>query len=219
MTDQEKEELRRRIQELRELIRQQGQGGKVRLARLKRFSQAARGQRGQGGSRGRGMGEGDEEGDEQQGGGRHPRQGGGSGDGEQVWVIGPDGKRVMVTRSGGSSSGGSQPSPGGDQPGGSGEQPGGKSWGTGHDPNLAGKATHPKMGTHDTSAEALDTGQGPTRSEVIYGAAERGFVGKSYKKVFTEYHTVAERAIGKEDVPAGYKFYVQRYFQLIRPRE
>ena len=74
------------------------------------------------------------------------------------------------------------------------------------------------MGTSDTSATAQDTGQGPNRSEVIYGAAERGFVGRGYKKVFTEYHTVAERAIQKEDIPAGYRFYVQRYFQLIRPR-
>jgi hypothetical protein len=75
------------------------------------------------------------------------------------------------------------------------------------------------MGTEDVGAQAADTGQGANRSEVIAGAAERGFVGKGYKQVFTEYHTVAERAIGKEDVPPGYRFYVQRYFQLIRPRE
>ncbi|HQP37714.1 MAG TPA: hypothetical protein PLI95_21165, partial [Polyangiaceae bacterium] len=91
-------------------------------------------------------------------------------------------------------------------------------WGSGHDPNLAGKATNPKMGTASVTAEAQDTGQGPNRSEVIHGAAERGFVGRGYKKVFTEYNTVAERAIEKEDIPAGYRFYVQRYFQLIRPR-
>jgi hypothetical protein len=75
------------------------------------------------------------------------------------------------------------------------------------------------MGTQDVTAEGLDTGQGPSRAEVIHGAAERGFVGRGYQKVFTEYETVAEKAIEKEDIPPGYRFYVQRYFQLIRPRE
>ena len=69
------------------------------------------------------------------------------------------------------------------------------------------------------TAQGVDTGQGPSRAEVIQGAAERGFVGREYKKVFTEYETVAEKAIEKEDIPPGYRFYVQRYFQLIRPRE
>ena len=134
--------------------------------------------------------------------------------------MGPNGERMLVIKRGGGSSGsGSQPGGSGDQPGGQGQGQGGKEWGTGHDPNLTGRATHPDMETQDTSAEAVDTGQGPSRAEVISGAAERGFVGPNYKKVFTEYHTVAESAIDKEQVPAGYRFYVQRYFQLIRPRE
>ena len=37
LSDKDKEQLRKRLQELRELIRQQGQGGKKRLARLLRF--------------------------------------------------------------------------------------------------------------------------------------------------------------------------------------
>ncbi|MDZ4065020.1 MAG: hypothetical protein U1E22_10190, partial [Coriobacteriia bacterium] len=211
MTDQEKEELRRRIQQMRELLRQQGQGGQPRMVRLTRFSERARGGSGQ---RGQGQpGQGEQPG-QQPGQG----QGQGQGQGEEVWVIGPDGQKVLVMKSGGSGSGsGSQP--GGEQPGGQGDQPGGKSWGTGHDPNLTGGATNPKMGTQDVTAAGLDTGQGPSRAEVIYGTAERGFVGKGYKKVFTEYETVAEKAIEKEDVPPGYRFYVQRYFQLIRPRE
>jgi len=223
MTDQEKEELRKRIQELRELLRQQGQGGKMRMARLKKFSQAARGQRGGGGKSGQGGQdqEGDDEGEEngQQGG----KNGKGGQNGEE-WVIGPGGQKMLVVSKGsgsgqGAGQGAGQGSQGGgDQPGGQGNGQGGKEWGSGHDPNLAGKATNPKMGTASVTAEAQDTGQGPNRSEVIHGAAERGFVGRGYKKVFTEYNTVAERAIEKEDIPAGYRFYVQRYFQLIRPR-
>ncbi|PIE05304.1 MAG: hypothetical protein CSA75_05445, partial [Sorangium cellulosum] len=155
----------------------------------------------------------------QQPGGQQPsgqRPGGqdsgrGDGTGEEVWVVGPDGQKILVMKSagGGASAGQS----------GGGDQPGGKSWGTGHDPNVSGNSTNPNMGTQDVTATGVDTGKGPSRAEVIYGAAERGFVGKGYQKVFTEYETVAEKAIDKEDIPPGYRFYVQRYFQLIRPRE
>jgi len=68
------------------------------------------------------------------------------------------------------------------------------------------------------SAAAVDTGQGSSTSEVVYGAAERGFTGARYKNVYTQYHTVAEDVLEQENIPAGYEFYVRRYFQLIRPR-
>ena len=64
-----------------------------------------------------------------------------------------------------------------------------------------------------------DTGQGQTRSQVILGAAERGFANRGYTKVYREYHTVAEEALNKDEIPGGYRFYVRRYFQLIRPRD
>lgn len=201
MTEQEKEELRRRIQEMRELLRQQGQGGQPRIARLKRFSERARGASGQ-------RGDGQSEQNGQQGNGQGQGQ-----DGEQVFVIGPGGEKMLVLQAGQSSSSSSS------QNGNSSGEPGGKQAGTGHAPNIAGKATNGQMGTQDVAAAGIDTGQGPSRAEVIAGAAERGFVGPNYKRVFTEYHTVAEQSIGKEDIPAGYRFYVQRYFQLIRPRE
>jgi hypothetical protein len=69
------------------------------------------------------------------------------------------------------------------------------------------------------SAAGIDTGEGTAAAEVIYGAAERGFRSKGYKDVFTEYETVAEQVFEKDDIPPGYRFYVRRYFQLIRPRE
>ena len=50
-------------------------------------------------------------------------------------------------------------------------------------------------------------------------AAERGFVGRRYKKVYTDYQTVAEESLAKDEIPPGYRFYVRRYFQLIRPRD
>ena len=111
---------------------------------------------------------------------------------------------------------------GGQGQGGSGGQNGnqGPGWGTGHDPNVQGKtATNPKVGTQDTQVQGADTGQGGSRSEVILGAAERGFASKGYTRVYREYHTVAEEALNTDEIPGGYRFYVRRYFQLIRPRD
>ena len=42
---------------------------------------------------------------------------------------------------------------------------------------------------------------------------------KGYKKVYAEYKTVAEEALKQDEIPAGYRFYVRRYFDLIRPRD
>jgi hypothetical protein len=105
----------------------------------------------------------------------------------------------------------------GDQPGGGGL--GGKQWGTGHDDKLAGDGTQLKGQTKDVVAAGVDTGEGNASSEVIYGAAQRGFVGRGYQKVYTDYQTVAERVMNQDEIPPGYRFYVRRYFQLIRPRE
>jgi hypothetical protein len=64
-----------------------------------------------------------------------------------------------------------------------------------------------------------DTSEGPTRSEVILSAADRGFASRSYRDVYTDYSDHAEEVLERDEVPPGYRFYVRRYFQLIRPRE
>ncbi|HVY47164.1 MAG TPA: hypothetical protein VHB21_14855 [Minicystis sp.] len=229
LTDKEKEELRQRLEELRELLRQQGQGGKQRMARLLKFGKRARGQGGKG-EKGQGQpGAGEDAGDDGQDDGQQGENGkGGQGNqGEgKTFVLGAGGKKILIP----GGSGGMQP--GGDGPGagqgqgagqdgngGNGTEPGGKGIGTGHDGRLAGKATDLKGQTTDIQEQGLDTQQGPSNSKVIYGAAERGFKGGGYKKVYTDYHTVAEQQINKDQVPDGYRFYVHRYFQLIRPRE
>jgi hypothetical protein len=129
--------------------------------------------------------------------------------------VGPNGEKIlMLSKTSGGSGGG------GDQPGGQGEGEGHPGrWGEGHDPHMQGKATNPKMGTQDTEVQGSDSAQGGTRSQVIQGAAERGFASRRYQKVYTEYHQVAEESLAKDDIPGGYRFYVKRYFQLIRPRE
>lgn len=232
MSDKEKEELRQRLQELRELLRQQGQAGKQQLARLLKFGKRARGgsgQQGQGQGQQKGQegqeGQEGEEGEGQEGQGQGKDGQGQQGQGQgQKWVIGPGGKKILVMQSGGGEQGGgegqgNQPGNGGDKPGGEGSGQGGKEWGTGRGGEIAGQKTNPKVGTQDVQATGIDSGQGPGNSEVILSAAERGFKGKPYKKVYTDYRTVAEQQINKDKIPDGYRFYVQRYFQLIRPRE
>jgi hypothetical protein len=59
---------------------------------------------------------------------------------------------------------------------------------------------------------------GETRSEVILSAADRGFASRGYRDVYTDYEDHAEEVLERDEVPQGYRFYVRRYFQLIRPR-
>lgn len=208
MSEQEKEELRRRLQELRELMRQQGKSGKERMQRLMKFGQKARGQKGDGSQPG--------------GKGQKP----GSGKDGELTLGGSGGKSIPIPGEGSGSgqgdmpgSGSGQGEGGGDKPGGEGAGKGGTSYGSGHDGNLKGEASNLKGRTKEVTAAAQDTGEGTASSQVIYGAAERGFVGRGYKQVYTDYKTVAEKVMNEEQIPPGYRFYVQRYFQLIRPRD
>ncbi|WP_437619437.1 hypothetical protein [Sorangium sp. So ce1151] len=217
MSEQEKEELRQRLEELRELVRQQGQGGKQRMARMLRFGKRARGSQG-GGEEQQGQGQEGQQGQDGQGDGEQEGQNGQQGQGKggqgQELVIGPGGKKIMMPGGQGQDGQGS-----GQGNSNGGNQPGGDGAGSGRGGEVAGKRTDPKLGTQDVQAQGLDTQEGPSNSEVILGAAERGFKGTGYKKVFTDYHTVAEQQINKDQIPDGYRFYVNRYFQLIRPRE
>jgi hypothetical protein len=229
-SEKEKEELKQKLEELRQLVRQQGSQGQVQ--RLKRFGRMARGQGGQGkndpngagGNGPNGQGQNGQGGDEGQGGpqgqgqgqdGQGGQNGGGKGGGQggETWILGPSGEKMLLLTKG---QGGGQ---GGKESGGSGSGSQRGRWGDGHDPNVAGKETDPKMGTQDSQVQGADSAQGGSRSQVILGAAERGFASRPYQRVYTEYHQVAEESLAKDEVPGGYRFYVKRYFQLIRPRE
>jgi hypothetical protein len=240
LTDKQKEELRQRLEELRELIRQQGQGGEQMRKRLQRFLKKARGGKGgKGGQGGKGQkgqkgdqGEGDEgdqgedgEGQDGEGQGQdgQGQDGEGEGDGEgqgkgQGKGLGlgqgqGGGKKIELEMEGGSGEGD------GEEPGGKGSGTGGKQWGEGSGGNPKGDATDLDADTMDVRADAVDTHEGPTNAEVILSAAERGFTGKPYKKVYREYRTYAEDQIDKEQIPDGMRSYVRRYLELIRPRD
>jgi hypothetical protein len=209
MSEQQKQELRQRIEELRQMLRQEGQSGKDRLKRMMSFGQRAHGN--QGSHSGQGGGQGN------QGQGQEGKEGK-DGKGQQGLSLGggkPGSGSALVFGPGGMASGAGEPSPGAGT--GSGQRS--DEWGTGHDPNVRGDASQLKGKTEDVSAVGADTGQGAASSQVIYGAAQRGFTGSGYKKVFTDYRTVAEESLGKDEIPPGYRFYVRRYFELIRPRD
>ncbi len=195
LSDEQKKEMLKRLQELREVLRQQGKGGKEQMDRMQRFGERARG-----------------------GGGKKPGQEGKPGSGSQPGQLklsrGGDGVSLDVPMPGSSPGAASGNGPDGAQN----PQPG-QGYGTGHDPNVAGDATALVGKTEDVSAAGVDSGQGAASAEVIYGAAERGFVGRGYQRVFTDYQTVAEQVMAKDEIPPGYRFYVRRYFQLIRPRD
>jgi hypothetical protein len=200
-SEEQKKELLKKLQEMRELMRQQGKGGKDQMQRMQKFAERARGRSGQG--QGQGEGEGQEGGQKKDG---PLRLGSGPG---SVSIDIP----VPQSRPGESAT---QP---GDKPGAGAQDGAGQSAGTGHNTALVGAATDLKGKTQDVTAAGADTGQGAASSQVIFGAAERGFVGHGYKQVFTDYQTVAEQALSQDEIPSGYRFYVRRYFQLIRPRE
>lgn len=202
LNEQEQRELLERLRQLREVVRQQGQGGEQLRERLTRFGKHARGEKASADARGQpGNGQGDA--------GKKPGAAAGlamSRGTAQLRVPMPGGPGKSESRAEGDSAG-------------TDTRASGREWGTGEGPDVRGKQTEPAGEVHDTSAVAADTGQGSASSEVIQGAAERGFVGRDYRDVYAAYEGVAEHALEADEIPAGYRLYVRRYFQLIRPRE
>lgn len=199
MSQEQQQQVLERLRQLREVLRHQGRPGQERFERLKRFSQRARGASGKGRPEGR-AGE--------PGTGAAGRQSTTAG-----VTLGQGAPFVPVPMTMG-------PDPGAGDP--AVQEQDGASSAAGHaqGPEVGGEATdRDDLQTRDVSAVAQDTGQGSASSEVIQGAAERGFVGRDYRDVYVAYEGVAERALERDEIPPGYRHHVQRYFQLIRPRE
>ncbi|MBZ0117308.1 MAG: hypothetical protein K8H88_09950, partial [Sandaracinaceae bacterium] len=107
----------------------------------------------------------------------------------------------------------SRPSPG------SGPAMQGPGAGAGHDPSTLDDPTRLGGTRRDVRVEGEAQAQGPTRSEVIMSSAQRGFATRDYRDVYTDYSEHAEEALEQDEIPQGYRFYVRRYFTLIRPRD
>lgn len=70
----------------------------------------------------------------------------------------------------------------------------------------------------DTKVDGRDAG-GKSKSQIIKAASEEGFATTEYKDVYVDYTSVAEEVMDREKVPAGYRYYIKRYFELIKPRD
>jgi hypothetical protein len=150
----------------------------------------------------------------------------------------PEGKQMMPGQgegeSGekGESGGGGKPQDGKGKPGGP-EKPGDggaaqlppddkksgqEGWGNGSAPHLGDPtAGDPDAAYDDMDVEGKDS-PGPLKKDIIKGAAEKGFVGKDYKDVYEEYSSIIEEILEDENVPSLYRYYVNKYFELISPR-
>jgi hypothetical protein len=97
-----------------------------------------------------------------------------------------------------------------------GQQQTGPQWGTEHDPNLTGDPTQMKDKLKDEHLSGVQ-GAGPSRRETILTSAQKGFAHAAYRKVYADYKKIVEEVMTQEKVPQGYKYYVKRYFQRIKP--
>lgn len=208
---EQRERLRERLEQLRELIsKQRGQGqngerqadgragqsqrGEVQRLDLDRLARSSRGQRGK---QGDGKGEAGQHGTPGKPGGKLlvPGQGG---DSDMTLLLPGEGQARMAGQTG---------------------EPivQSSSAGEGGRPETA-EATRMQSKRVDTRVQG-EHGRGATRSEVIHEAGQRGFVSRGYERVHADYERHAEAVLERDRVPGGYRFYVRRYFQLIRPRE
>ncbi|MSP17332.1 MAG: hypothetical protein EXR73_12125 [Myxococcales bacterium] len=120
-----------------------------------------------------------------------------------------------------------QPQPGQGQPGQRqlGRGPGGERCndpngcpgiGDGSDPNLMGDPTRLGVKPEDVDL-AGQHGRGPSRREAVLTSAKKGFASAGYRKVFADYRKVVEAVMNREKVPRGYRHFVKRYFNRIKP--
>ena len=60
-------------------------------------------------------------------------------------------------------------------------------------------------------------GQGTSTVQTAAASAEGQQSAVSYKEAYTKYQKLSEDALTQEQIPLGYKFYVKRYFEAIKP--
>ena len=88
------------------------------------------------------------------------------------------------------------------------------------DPSLLdgkGAAVEVKGARRAVEVEAM-VGAGPSRSQTIWEASVRGFATRGYRRAWEDYSSVSDEVMERDAVPPGYRWFVKRYFQLIRPR-
>lgn len=243
---EQNEALRRLAEQLRDSVRESGQGGEGgeggqggRGERLQRFSLRAMGEDGEGGEGGGQRarlrlpgegstqdrpgqsGDGERSGQDQAGAGGQGAEGRGQDGRGQGGQGGSQGDmEITLGGSGGQATAELElplPSTGKGTQGGRGGGDGTSSYGDGTQAPLGDDASA-RVRHAESRVEGV-SGEGPTRSQLILGAADRGFSTRGYRKVHADYSAHAEELLEDESIPPGYRHYVRRYFQLIRPRD
>ncbi|MDE0301420.1 MAG: hypothetical protein OXN17_22570 [Candidatus Poribacteria bacterium] len=93
--------------------------------------------------------------------------------------------------------------------------------------NNAGKATSANQPGQLTSLDAAlnltrITGvqsEGESAVQTVVSSPEGQQSSVSYKEAYTKYQKLSEDALTQEQIPLGYKFYVKRYFESIKPSD
>lgn len=62
-------------------------------------------------------------------------------------------------------------------------------------------------------------GEGASAVQTVASSPEGQQSGVSYKDAYTKYQKLSEDALTQEQIPLGYKFYVKRYFESIKPSD
>ena len=57
-----------------------------------------------------------------------------------------------------------------------------------------------------------------TTQQIIEHAGQKGFANQPYREVFQTYEKAAESVLDNETIPQGYRRYVEKYFDMIRPQ-
>ncbi|MFH1435104.1 MAG: hypothetical protein ABIJ56_05265 [Pseudomonadota bacterium] len=125
------------------------------------------------------------------------------------------GKQGGQGKQGGPENPGDQPAAADDQ---GGQSEGQEGWGDGSAPHLGDAQGDGDAGYDDMDLEGKDN-PGPLKKDIIKGAGKGGFVGKNYKQVYEEYSSIVEEIMEEENVPTLYRYYINKYFELIAPRE
>jgi hypothetical protein len=194
---------------------QQGQQGQ----------QGQPGQPGQGQQPGQGMpGQGQQgqgQGQTQPGDGTNagPQGAGQHGDGQGQGQQGQGGQGDGAGNQPGGVTGEAGDAPGGEAGSKDGQGDGQQGWGTGSADHMASTGIEGEGATYEDVQVEGEDNPGPIKKDVILGASKEGFVNEDYRKVYEMYTSILQDILDGEEVPSIYRFYVDKYFELIAPRD
>ena len=56
-------------------------------------------------------------------------------------------------------------------------------------------------------------------SQYFRGIPEKGKAAAKYREVYRNYERLARHSLNKEEIPLGYREYIRKYFDSVRPKE